>query len=489
MIRKLFLFALVCVAAMTTRSIAQTPLTSEFTYQGALRAPGMTAISTADFQFSLWDATVAGNQIGVTLSRDSVALSNGIFTVFLNFGATAFSGDARWLQFAVRSPAGAGGFTTLTPRQVLTSAPNATYSHQTRGVSVSPTGDVTIGSPTSANALSVAGDLSLGTSAGQYRRLRVQAANTAGFLFSALQGIHAGINLGFNHYIDENGNTQYIHPGGTSRLTLGSGSISLALNPNSNEAPIDQLSVNDAGSVFSNNVGIGVQTPDARLHVRGPVRFDVDNAQQDMVVYDENDNEMWALGQNAFGQPAFFLISPVTNDLEAGFYRDEITGNGVMFADDKNFRAPNPADPATDIWYCCPEGPEAAMYIRGTGRLVNGRATIELPDHFRNLASEPGMTVQLTPSSANSRGIACTKKSLFGIEVVELGGGSGDYEFDWRVEAMRKGWEDYRVIRPWLKSNRDPDKAWQSRLKWIDERRAQGKPSPDTNPSTPRPKN
>ena len=129
------------------------------------------------------------------------------------------------------------------------------------------------------------------------------------------------------------------------------------------------------------------------------------------------------------------------------------------------------------------------MYVRGSGRLVNGRATIELPDHFRNLASEPGMTIQLTPASADSRGLAYTKKGLDGIEVVELNGGTGNYEFDWRVEAVRKGWENYKVIRPWMQSEKDPDKAWQNRLKWIDERRAHGKPSPDTNAATLRPRN
>src|SRR6185436_8022137 len=149
---------------------------------------------------------------------------------------------------------------------------------------------------------------------------------------------------------------------------------------------------------------------------------------------------IWQFGDYPSGNPAdpiknpeLKMISPVTGDELAGFYRDHNSGNGVMFADDKNFRAPNPADASTDIWYCCPEGPEAAMYVRGTGQLVNGRATIELPDHFRNLASEPGMTVQLTPGSLTSKGLATSKVSLSAIEVGELADGRGNYDFDWRV--------------------------------------------------------
>jgi hypothetical protein len=35
----------------------------------------------------------------------------------MDFGAGAFNGDGRWLEVPVRSPAGSGAYTTLTPRQ------------------------------------------------------------------------------------------------------------------------------------------------------------------------------------------------------------------------------------------------------------------------------------------------------------------------------------------------------------------------------------
>ena len=51
-------------------------------------------------------------------------VGNGLFTAAINtgneFGGTAFDSSARWLQVAVRSPAGAGVFTTLAGRQPIT---------------------------------------------------------------------------------------------------------------------------------------------------------------------------------------------------------------------------------------------------------------------------------------------------------------------------------------------------------------------------------
>jgi hypothetical protein len=51
-------------------------------------------------------------------------VTNGLFTVQLDFGAGAFQGDARWLQIAVKC-AGDASYTTLSPRQPLTPAPYA----------------------------------------------------------------------------------------------------------------------------------------------------------------------------------------------------------------------------------------------------------------------------------------------------------------------------------------------------------------------------
>ena len=492
--REYYLLVILLIAGVTPRLRGQIPLSSEFTVQGQLTAAGQATTSTADFQFALFGEVSGGTQVGSTIARSNVVLNSGAFTVSLDFGTDAFRGDARWLEISVRSPAGVGGFTTLAPRQALTSTPNSTFSLQTRGISVDSVGRVGIGTTSPQEKLAVDGNVDLNAAPNEYRRIRFSGGElTNEFLFNghttstASGAVDDGIHLGYNYRISDEGGHQFNSTRGTSRLSAQEGRISLAVG-DALDHPRERLILTDESAIFNLvDVGINVPSPQADFHLNGSMRMDINGLNSNLTIFHGIDTPIWSLGINTFSQPALILISPVTGDLLAGFYRDNSSGNGVMFADDKNFRAPNPADPATDIWYCCPEGPEAAMYVRGTARLTNGRAIIELPDHFRNLASEPGMTVQLTPISIDSKGLALIKKSLDGIEVGELGSGTGDYEFDWRVEAVRKGWEDYKVIRPWLQSDGDPDKAWQNRLKEIEQRRARGKPSPDVNATTPRP--
>jgi hypothetical protein len=75
----------------------------------------------------LFDAFEGGTQIGVTNTVSSAAVSNGLFTAPMDFGAAAFIGTPRFLQIAVRCPAGSGDYVTLSPRQTLTSAPAALF--------------------------------------------------------------------------------------------------------------------------------------------------------------------------------------------------------------------------------------------------------------------------------------------------------------------------------------------------------------------------
>ena len=96
-----------------------------FTYQGQLKTAAGPVNGACDFQFSLWNVASGAGQVGTTLYVPNVTLVDGLFTARLDFGAAAHTGEARWLEIAVRCPAGSGTYTTLTPRQELTAAPAA----------------------------------------------------------------------------------------------------------------------------------------------------------------------------------------------------------------------------------------------------------------------------------------------------------------------------------------------------------------------------
>ncbi len=105
----------------------QAAVGTDFTYQGRLTRDGHPVNGTCDFQFTLWDAATGGHRIGSPQTKAGVQVTNGLFNVQLDFGRNAFQGEARWLQVAVRCPAGSGSYTTLTPRQPVTSVPYAMY--------------------------------------------------------------------------------------------------------------------------------------------------------------------------------------------------------------------------------------------------------------------------------------------------------------------------------------------------------------------------
>jgi len=138
---------------------AQAPLGTEFSYQGQLKLAGAPLNGTADFEFALWDDPLAGSQMGNTAPVNAVAVTNGLFTVALNFGCAVFNGDARWLEIAVRSPAGGGDFTVLAPRQPLTGVP---YALQTRGLYCDAAGQVGVGTAMPSAPLTVVRPLDIG---------------------------------------------------------------------------------------------------------------------------------------------------------------------------------------------------------------------------------------------------------------------------------------------------------------------------------------
>lgn len=102
-----------------------------FTYQGRLNGGGSPAEGRYDFTFALFSNSTNNTQVGSTVTNLSVAVTNGLFTILLDFGSV-FTANASWLAVGVRTN-GVGGFTPLTPRQPITPAPYAITARSVTG--------------------------------------------------------------------------------------------------------------------------------------------------------------------------------------------------------------------------------------------------------------------------------------------------------------------------------------------------------------------
>ncbi len=128
LVRLVFSLALALLVLPLTTA-AQTAQGTAFTYQGQLLQNNAPVTGSTDMTFTLWDAATGGNPIGAALpftagSGNPVSVQNGVFTVALDFGPSAFNtliSDERWLAVTIGSIA-------LSPRTKIENAPYALQS-------------------------------------------------------------------------------------------------------------------------------------------------------------------------------------------------------------------------------------------------------------------------------------------------------------------------------------------------------------------------
>ena len=114
------LFAFILALLLAGAGLAQT---ASFTFQGKLNDGGIAANGTYQFEFKLFGAN--GEQVGQTLSDIPATVTNGIFTVNLDFGAESFDGSPRSLEIGVRLNGSGQNYRLLNPRQLIASTPYA----------------------------------------------------------------------------------------------------------------------------------------------------------------------------------------------------------------------------------------------------------------------------------------------------------------------------------------------------------------------------
>jgi hypothetical protein len=107
----------------------------------------------------------------------------------------------------------------------------------------------------------------------------------------------------------------------------------------------------------------------------------------------------------------------------------------------KHFVEPHPTDPKKEILYSSLEGREVGTYFRGTASAVGGRALIEVPEDFRIVTDEEGLTVQVTPLHAFAE-VYIESKDLFQIVVRA----SKDVQMDYFVHGVRRAFKNFDPV-------------------------------------------
>ena len=107
-------------------SLAAHAQSTAFTYEGRLNEANTPATGTYEMRFMLFSAATNGLPASKPILVAPVAVSNGLFTVVLDFGPNTFDGTPLWLEISVAS-LGSDDLITLSPRQPVMPTPYAMF--------------------------------------------------------------------------------------------------------------------------------------------------------------------------------------------------------------------------------------------------------------------------------------------------------------------------------------------------------------------------
>ena len=498
--------------------IGRAQIGTAFTYQGQLQNGGTPQSGPCDFRFKLYDAAANGTQIGSTQTLSNTAVTNGLFTVSIDFGAAAFTGAPRWLETAVACPSG-GSLTTLSPRQSLKPAPAAIFASSVAApLTLSGGGSATVGAtntgggsgvygqtqgPTGfAGSAGVWGDShsffgvwgTSNTNAGVWGESQGAdgvhghttvgtASGVAGFNTASGSGVYGNSVSGAGVWGDSagfdgvHGHTASGSASGVAGFNDGNGAGTFGASGNGDGAY--GTSGGGTGVHGNSNLGWGVyghsQAADG-VHGDTPNNNNSGvagiNTSNGFGVYGSTNNGTGVAGFAAQGDGVF---GSAFGDGQGGGTGNGVhgagtaqcsdefcsTGTDAVMADgvlnvsnsaeihtdlwvfgDKHFAAPDPTDPSRQITYSALEGPEAGTFFRGTSHLVGGYAEVEVPESFRLISADRGLTAIATPMGSPAV-IVCMSKTLDRI----IFQGSADVDFDYMVNGIRKGYETYKDLR------------------------------------------
>lgn len=413
--------SLIAAAAWSPAIVHAEALGTGFTYQGRLEQNGTPVDGTVwQMVFTLYNAEVGGSPVGQPVVLDDVAVSNGLFTVTLDFGAEAFNGDNRWLEIQVERNEG-DGLTPLNPRQPVTPTP---YALQTRGIFVNEAGDrVGIGTTSPKRSLHNTGDY---YGRGHLVLHAFEGDGASGIAYLQARDDSQESSIAMRLRTQENGvlrEAVHITPSGNVGIGTTNPSPFFALTLSGEQPGIRVQSANDtrpaairlssgfggewdifspgnsddlviddtAGgnqvmhfSRFSGNIGIGTATPEADLHVVGETalstaRFDSGHAAGTWL----------RLRNTSEGGREWGVIATGSDNGEGAgglLIRDNDLGAVRMMIDTDGHLGVGTIDPQT------------ALHVKGTGTFRGNHVAYFESDG----ASADGVAIQLGNAHTNS---------------------------------------------------------------------------------------
>ncbi|GEM_PF-3403682 len=345
------MYALILAAVLPPSASAQTA----FTYQGRLGDNGAPATGQYDLRFSLHDAASAGNAIGSPVTLAPVSVVNGVFTVTLDFGQSAFPGAGRWLEVGVRDNGSSDAYATITPRQPITRAPYAIHGNTANSVAPGAVSGESIANGTISavdiDATSVglwsasggdvhrtSGNVGIGTDT-PAAKLHVRKASSGKALHGSADLIvedvgHAVIQL----------NSAGSAGGGIYFGSASDGGDAAMRYSTSRDLVFDTDATTRVMIKRSGNVGIGTTSPERRVHIHDGASGNPNMIEADLVVEDNEDAVVQlnssdgelagiAFGRNAHSNHGRIFYN-ASNNLEfwtgGGIPRMEITSGGLV---------------------------------------------------------------------------------------------------------------------------------------------------------------
>ena len=350
----------------------------------------------------MFNTNAGGVAIAGPVTNNGISVSNGLFTVAIDFGPGVFTGATNWLQIGVETNGGSS-FTALTPRQQLYPTPYALYA--------SNAANATTAGSVSSNAVSGSGIQNATITSNKF---------AAGQVVKTLNGLTDNVSLaaGTNITLTANGNSLQISSTG------GTGGVSTNYVAKAGDTMTGSLNLNaPAGINFGGNTrqmlnlynlayGIGVQnfTFYQRTAINGTFAWYAGGTHSD-APNDPGTNGVSLMNLDSYGD--LTLSGAVTAGQIYGTSSGGSFGSGISGSDTGNFNNATGVNGSSTIG--------DGVYGSGGNKGVYGITSSAGPTHagvFGENSAVGGTAVVGNALAINSAGIA---------GVADTAGSSGVY--------------------------------------------------------------